>query len=125
MPELTKQTGIGTLKHNLIFVIVLAALIPLNAHAEKWGKVENGIITDVIIADDSFANAINGDWIKLSSNHNDSNFGGIGYHYNYTSQKLYPDIPPPNILETITNSTSSFIDMIVDFFTPENSTGGP
>lgn len=83
----------------------------------NYAKVEDGIVTEVIVADSTFINSLpdSASWVKTSFNtlhgkhyEPDTNFGtessdqskalrknyaGIGYHYDSTNDYFYPPKP--------------------------------
>jgi hypothetical protein len=79
-----------------------------------YAKVENGIVTEVIVADAYFVTTLDGQWIQTSYNtrggvHYASgtntpdggmplrgNYAGIGYTYDATHDVFYPPKPFPS-----------------------------
>jgi len=79
-----------------------------------YAKVENGIVTDVIVADAYFVTTLGGQWIQTSYNtrggvHYSSetgqpdggmplraNYAGIGYIYDASNDVFYPPKPYPS-----------------------------
>jgi hypothetical protein len=47
-----------------------------------FAKIENGIVTEVIVAEQNFIDTLDGQWVQTSYNANmRKNFAGIGYTY--------------------------------------------
>ena len=47
-----------------------------------FAKIENGIVTQVIVAEQSHINTLNGTWVQTSYNSNlRKNYAGVGYTY--------------------------------------------
>lgn len=47
-----------------------------------FAKIENGIVTEVIVAEQDFIDTLEGQWVQTSYNGNiRKNFAGIGYTY--------------------------------------------
>ena len=56
----------------------------------NFAKITNGIVTDVIVADQSFINGLpdSTDWVE-----NTSSVAGIGYNYDASTTTFYPPQP--------------------------------
>jgi hypothetical protein len=79
-----------------------------------FAKVENGIVTDVIVADAYFVTTLSGQWIQTSYNTRNGlhyapnsntpdggmpvrgNYAGIGFIYNAENDVFYPPQPFPS-----------------------------
>lgn len=57
---------------------------------KNFAKITNGIVTDVIVADQSFINGLSDstDWVEKTSN-----IAGIGYNYDSSTSTFYPPQP--------------------------------
>ena len=59
-----------------------------------FAKIENGIVTEVIVAEQDFIDTLEGTWIQTSYNANiRKNFAGIGFAYNATKDAFIPKKP--------------------------------
>jgi hypothetical protein len=59
-----------------------------------FAKIENGIVTEVIVAEQDFIDAIEGDWVQTSYNANiRKNFAGIGFTYDRIKDAFIPPKP--------------------------------
>lgn len=68
-----------------------------------FAKIENGIVTQVIVAEQDFIDTQEGTWVQTSYNtkHNQhpngtplrGNFAGVGYIYDETNDVFYPPKP--------------------------------
>ena len=69
-----------------------------------YAKIENNIVTEVIVAEEEFINKLNGEWIKTSYNTIGGihllgetplrkNFASIGYTYDRTRDAFIPPKP--------------------------------
>ena len=66
-----------------------------------YAKVENGIVTQVIVAEleffDTFVDSSPGEWIQTSYNNNiRKNYAGIGFTYDATRDAFYAPKPYPS-----------------------------
>ena len=71
-----------------------------------FAKVENGIVTEVIVAEQDFIDNLEGTWLQTSYNthgnqHPESrplrgNYAGIGYNYDTTNDVFYVPQPYPS-----------------------------
>jgi len=73
-----------------------------------FAKVENGIVTKVIVAESSFFNTFvddsAGSWIETSvTGHIRKNYAGVGYSYDKTRDAFIP--PKPYASWTLNNTT--------------------
>jgi hypothetical protein len=79
-----------------------------------YAKVENGVVTEVIVAEQDFVNTLNGTWVQTSYNtyggaHTDGgtplrkNYAGIGYTYDSTRDAFIP--PQPYASWTLNETT--------------------
>ena len=78
----------------------------------NFAKITNGIVTDVIVADQSFINGLSNstDWVE-----NTSSVAGIGYNYDASTTTFYPPQPFPSwILNTDTYTWESPITYPTD-----------
>ena len=78
----------------------------------NFAKITNGIVTDVIVADQSFINSLadSTDWVE-----NTSNVAGIGYNYDASITTFYPPQPYNSwVLNTETYTWSAPIDKPID-----------
>lgn len=54
-----------------------------------YAKIEDGIVTEVIVADKEFVSKLEGKWVQTSYNHKiRGNFAGKGYTYNEKLDKF-------------------------------------
>lgn len=69
-----------------------------------FAKIENDLVTQVIVAEQDFVNGLDGEWVQTSYNtlggqHTQGgtplrgNFAGIGYTYDRTNDVFYPPSP--------------------------------
>ena len=69
-----------------------------------YAKIENGIVTQVIVADQEFIDKFPGEWIQTSFNtiggkHTNGgtplrkNYAGVGYTYDYQRDAFIPEKP--------------------------------
>lgn len=68
-----------------------------------WAKIENDIVTNVIVAEEDFIQTLDGEWIQTSYNTHlgkhpngtplRKNFAGIGYEYNRVLDAFIPMKP--------------------------------
>lgn len=78
----------------------------------NFAKITNGIVTDVIVADQSFINGLSDsiDWVE-----NTSSVAGIGYNYDASTTTFYPPQPYNSwVLNTETYTWSAPIDKPID-----------
>jgi len=69
-----------------------------------FAKIENGIVTEVIVAEQDFIDTLDGRWIQTSYNANiRKNYAGIGYTYD---DNLNAFIPPKPFSSWILNNTT-------------------
>lgn len=72
-----------------------------------FAKIENGIVTQVIVAEQDFIDTLEGQWIqtsyntfgnqhKLSKTPLRGNFAGLGYTYDETNDVFYAPKPYPS-----------------------------
>ena len=71
-----------------------------------FAKIENGIVTQVIVAEQDFINTQEGQWVQTSYNtygnqHPENrplraNYAGIGYHYDSAHDVFYAPQPYPS-----------------------------
>jgi|TARA_B110000908_G_scaffold149196_1_gene182268 hypothetical protein len=66
-----------------------------------FAKVENGLVTQVIVAEpeffDTFVDSSPGEWIQTSYNNNiRKNYAGIGFTYDATRDAFYAPKPYPS-----------------------------
>lgn len=71
-----------------------------------FAKIENGVVTQVIVAEQDYIDTLDGQWLKTSYNtyHNShpenrplrGNFAGIGYIYDATNDVFYEQQPYPS-----------------------------
>lgn len=64
---------------------------------EYFAKIENGTVTNVIVADQAYADSLSGEWVQTwvsgSSRHN---YAGVGYIYNKSTDAFYEPQPYPS-----------------------------
>jgi hypothetical protein len=66
----------------------------------NYAQIQNGIVTNLIVADQSFIDTfMTGTWIQ-------SDTAGIGYNYNSANNVFYPQQPYPSW--TLNTSTSTW-----------------
>lgn len=59
-----------------------------------FAKIENGIVTEVIVAEQDFIDTLDGQWVQTSYNANiRKNFAGIGYTYDEQEDAFIPPKP--------------------------------
>jgi len=78
-----------------------------------FAKINNGIVTEVIVAEQEYIDSLDGTWIQTSYNTNGNqhqektplrgNYSGIGYIYDYTNDVFYAPQPYPSW--TLNNTT--------------------
>jgi hypothetical protein len=72
-----------------------------------WAKIENNIVTNVIVSDENFIKSLNGEWIQTSYNTKGGvhlngetplrkNYAGIGYIYDRVRDAFYAQQPYPS-----------------------------
>ena len=71
-----------------------------------FAKVENGIVTEVIVAEQDFIDNLEGTWLQTSYNTHGNqhlegrplrgNYAGIGYNYDATNDVFYAPQPFPS-----------------------------
>lgn len=62
-----------------------------------YAKIENNIVTNVIVADSSFISTQDGTWVKTYRDDSiRGNYAGIGYTYDSTNDVFYPPTPYPS-----------------------------
>lgn len=79
-----------------------------------YAKIENDLVTAVIVADENFITNLEGEWIQTSYNTQGNvhalggtalrgNFAAVGYHYDRTNDVFYAQQPFPSwTLDTAT-----------------------
>ena len=79
-----------------------------------FAKIENDLVTQVIVAEQDFVNGLDGEWVQTSYNTHGGqhtqggtplrgNFAGIGYTYDRTNDVFYCPSPFPSwVLNTTT-----------------------
>ena len=78
----------------------------------NFAKIENGVITDIILADQGFINTLpnSEQWIEKTSE-----IAGIGWNYDSSLLTFYPPQPFPSwILNTVTYTWDAPIDKPID-----------
>ena len=61
-----------------------------------YAKIENGVVTQVIVAEQDFIDTLPGYWVQTSySGANRKNYAGIGYYYDAIRDAFIPPIPGP------------------------------
>jgi hypothetical protein len=69
-----------------------------------FAKVESGIVTEVIVAEQEYINTLSGTWIQTSYNSNiRKNFAGVGHIYDSEKDAFYA--PKPYASWTLNNTT--------------------
>jgi hypothetical protein len=69
-----------------------------------FAKIENGMVTKVIVAEQHYVDTLNGQWIQTSYNANiRKNYAGIGYTYDAGLDAFIP--PSPYASWTLNEST--------------------
>ena len=69
-----------------------------------FAKIENGIVTKVIVAEQDYVDTLNGQWIQTSYNANiRKNYAGIGFTYDAGRDAFIP--PKPFASWTLNEST--------------------
>ena len=74
-----------------------------------YAKIENDIVTNVIVADEDFIQTLDGEWIQTSYNTKEGvhtlggtplrkNYAGIGYTYDRVKDAFIPPQPYPSWL---------------------------
>ena len=71
-----------------------------------YAKIENGIVVDVIVADENVIQTYDGTWLQTSYNTHGGqhpegrplrmNYAGIGYTYDYGRDAFIPPQPAPD-----------------------------
>ncbi len=62
-----------------------------------YAKVENGKVTNVIVADSSFVNSLSGTWIETKPDHSiRGNYAGIGFTYDSVKDQFIAPQPYPS-----------------------------
>lgn len=71
-----------------------------------YAKIEDGIVTSVIVADEEFVATLDGVWVQTSYNTHGGqhpegrplrmNYAGIGYTYDYARDAFIPPQPAPD-----------------------------
>lgn len=71
-----------------------------------FAKIENGIVTEVIVAEKNYVDTLNGQWIQTSYRTNENqhpenrplrgNFAGVGFTYDQANDVFYPPKPFPS-----------------------------
>jgi hypothetical protein len=62
-----------------------------------FAKIVDNIVTTVIVADQSFVDSQDGEWVQTSYNSNfRKNYAGIGYTYDETRDAFYAPQPYPS-----------------------------
>jgi len=62
-----------------------------------FAKVESGIVTEVIVAEQEYINTLRGTWIQTSYNSNiRKNFAGVGHIYDSEKDVFYAQKPYPS-----------------------------
>jgi len=95
-----------------------------------FAKVENGVVTQVIVAESDHINTLEGNWVQTSYNtiggkhlHNGSplrgNYAGIGYIYDEKNDVFYP--PQPFASWTLDQSVWNWVAPVA---MPEDSKDG-
>lgn len=84
-----------------------------SAFAETYyAKVENGIITNVIVADKGFIDTQPGTWIQTFKDNPNTQYAGIGYAYNQTDKKIIPLENPDRIFHNMKTNWTGFVSML-------------
>ena len=64
-----------------------------------FAKIENGIVTQVIVADQAFVDTLPGVWVETSyDGSNRKNYAGIGFYYDAIRDAFIPPIPGPDYI---------------------------
>jgi hypothetical protein len=59
-----------------------------------FAKIENGIVTEVIVAEQDYIDTLDGQWVQTSYNANiRKNYAGIGYTYDAKKDAFIPPQP--------------------------------
>lgn len=61
-----------------------------------FAKVENGIVRQVIVAEDEFIDAQPGTWVQTYKDGTRKNYAGIGYTYDSVRDAFIPPKPYPS-----------------------------
>lgn len=95
------------------FVMAVICLSSAPAFAETYfAKVENGIITNVIVADKSFVDAQPGTWIETFPDKPGTQYAGVGYAYNSTDKRIIPLENPEKVFENMKINYDMFVSMV-------------
>jgi hypothetical protein len=87
-----------------------------------FAKIENSIVTEVIVAEQDYIDTLEGQWVQTSYNANiRKNFAGIGYTYDLNRDAF---IPPKAFNSWVLNEDTCLWEAPVpyptDLGTPEN-----
>lgn len=78
-----------------------------------FAKIESGVVTEVIVAEQSHIDTLSGNWVQTSYNGSiRKNFAGKGYTYDSTKDAFIP--PKPHASWTLNNTTCKW-EAPVDF----------
>lgn len=77
--------------------------------AKHFAKVENGVVTQVIVAKQNFINTLDGEWISTYKDKSKKgNYAGVGYTYNESVDLFIP--PRPSEFHDFNTSTAQWED---------------
>lgn len=92
---------------------MLLSSVIQHASAETYfAKIENGIVTNVIVADKDFADSQPGTWIQTYKDSPTKQYAGIGYFYNDATQKIIPLDKPQNIFNAFKLNLANFTTIL-------------
>lgn len=100
-------------QYGIILILAVAALsmMVLNANAETYyAKIENGIVTNVIVADANFIRSQPGKWIETFKDMPNKNYAGIGHYWNDTTKNTVPIRQPDLIIKTMNVNFTKFLE---------------
>lgn len=96
-----------------ILLIGFGSTVLSSAFAETYyAKIENNIVTNVIVADQKFIDTQPGTWVQTFQNVPGKHYAGIGHYWNDTKKDAIPIRNPDDVISKMKTNFTAFLNLV-------------